>query len=317
MHYSLTISVGVFGCARLSLIVCTIALGPMMLILKKDVVGMIGFSGCHKCTAALRMLAYGTTVDSWDEYLQMSESTHGDAMVRFATIVVKVFGPQYLREPTVADTERLLAISEARGCLGLLGSLDCMHWKRKNFPKALQGQYQGHVKNSIILEAVASQDLWIWHAFFGISGSHNDINVPQQPSLFARLTEGKAPPCQYNINGHEYNMCYYLVDGIYPPWTTFVSTISNPVGQKKSHFAQRQEATRKDIHRTFGVLQGRFAVVRGPAKQHDPKTLWEVMTCCVIMHNMIVEDEGDDVVAALKFENMESYPTCEAEYNHI
>ena len=96
-------------------------------ILKKDVVGTIGFSGYQKCTAALRMLAYGTTADSWDEYLRMSESTCGDAMVRFATAVVEVFGPQYLREPTVADTERLLAISEARGWPGLLGSLDCMH----------------------------------------------------------------------------------------------------------------------------------------------------------------------------------------------
>ena len=28
------------------------------------------------------------------------------------------------------------------------------------------------------------------------------------------------------------------------------------------------------------------------------------MTCYVIMHNMIVEDVGDDVAAALEFENM-------------
>jgi hypothetical protein len=77
--------------------------------------------------AALQMLAYGTVVDSWDEYLQMRESTCRDAMVRFAIVVVEVFGPQYLREPTVADTERLLVISKPRGWPGLLGSLDCMH----------------------------------------------------------------------------------------------------------------------------------------------------------------------------------------------
>lgn len=70
-------------------------------ILKKDDVGTIGFSGYQKCTATLRMLAYDTTADSWDEYLWMSESTCGDAMVRFATVVVEVFRLQYLREPSV------------------------------------------------------------------------------------------------------------------------------------------------------------------------------------------------------------------------
>jgi hypothetical protein len=63
----------------------------------KDTVGRIGFSSYQKCTAALRMLAYGMTDDSRDEYLRKSESTCRDVMVRFATAVVEVFGPQYLR----------------------------------------------------------------------------------------------------------------------------------------------------------------------------------------------------------------------------
>ncbi|XP_020182214.1 uncharacterized protein [Aegilops tauschii subsp. strangulata] len=131
-------------------------------ILKKDAVERIGFSGYQKCTAALRTLAYGTAADSWDEYLWIRESTCGDAMVNFATAVVSVFGPQYLRESNVEDTERLLTISEARGWPGLLGSLDSMHWKWKSFPKALQGQYMCHVKKpTIILDTVASHDLWI------------------------------------------------------------------------------------------------------------------------------------------------------------
>jgi hypothetical protein len=29
----------------------------------------------------------------------------------------------------------------------------------------------------LVLEAVADKDLWIWHAFLGMAGSHNDINV--------------------------------------------------------------------------------------------------------------------------------------------
>jgi hypothetical protein len=36
----------------------------------------------------------------------------------------------------------------------------------------------------MILEVVASQDLWIWHAFFGLPGSLDDINVLNRSSLF-------------------------------------------------------------------------------------------------------------------------------------
>ena len=49
-------------------------------------------------------------------------------------------------------------------------------------------------------------------------------------------------------------MGYYLADGIYPPWDTFVKTIPSPVGNKKKHFYQAQEAVRKDVERAFGVL---------------------------------------------------------------
>lgn len=43
--------------------------------IKKDVVGMIGFSSLQKCIAAMRMLTYGAPADGQDDYLRMSEST--------------------------------------------------------------------------------------------------------------------------------------------------------------------------------------------------------------------------------------------------
>lgn len=86
-------------------------------------------------------------------------------------------------------------------------------------------------------------------------------------------------------------MGYYLADGIYPRWATFVKTISQPLGNKRKYFAKGQEATRKDVERAFGVLEARFAIIRGPARFWDKETLREIMTACVIMHNMIIEDE--------------------------
>jgi len=122
----------------------------------------------------------------------------------------------------------------------------------------------------------------LWYAF----------NVLHRSHLFAKLAEGTAPEVNYTINGHDYTMGYYLADGIYPSWATFVKSISQPMGNKKKYFAKAQEAARKDVERAFGVLQSRFAIVRGPSRVWDTETLGNIMKACVIMHNMIIEDEG-------------------------
>jgi hypothetical protein len=124
-----------------------------------------------------------------------------------------------------------------------------------------------------------------------LDGSHNDINVLWRSLVFARLAEGDAPMFNYEINGHLYNKCYYLADGIYTEWSTFVKTIYEPTEEKNRRFAKRQEACRKDVERAFGVLQPRWAIVHHPARSTE--VMWEVMTACVSMHNMIVEDERD------------------------
>ncbi|XP_012855095.1 PREDICTED: uncharacterized protein LOC105974525 [Erythranthe guttata] len=41
----------------------------------------------------------------------------------------------------------------------------------------------------------------------------------------------------------------------------------------------------------FGVLQARFAIIRGAARFSKKEDLHEVMFACIILHNMIVEEE--------------------------
>ena len=84
------------------------------------------------------MLAYGTAADFVDEYIRIGESTAIESLKRFVKAIVEVFGPEYLRRPNREDTSRLLAFAEQRGFPGMLGSIDCMHWKWKNCPTAWQ-----------------------------------------------------------------------------------------------------------------------------------------------------------------------------------
>ena len=141
----------------------------------------------------------------------------------------------------------------------MLGSIDCMHWKWKNCPARWKGMYQGKSRiATVILEVVASRDLWIWHAFFGIPGSCNDINVLQRSLVFDDLLNGRAPQVQFDVNRNTYNKGYYLTDGIYPKWATFIDAIDAPQTHKQRLFTQRQESARKDVECAFGVLQARL-----------------------------------------------------------
>ncbi|XP_048593376.1 uncharacterized protein LOC125576901 [Brassica napus] len=186
---------------------------------RRDAMGRFGLSPLQKCTAAIRLLAYGSAADAVDEYLRVGESTAISCLKHFNEGIIQLFGNEYLRRPTEEDLQRLLHIGEIRGFPGMVGSIDCMHWRWKNCPTAWKGQYtRGSTKPSIVLEAVASQDLWIWHAFFGLPG--------------------RAPRVEYVVNGHMYNLAYYLTDG-----------------PKAELFAKLQESTRKDVERAFGVLQ--------------------------------------------------------------
>nr|KAJ0188431.1 hypothetical protein LSAT_V11C900477690 [Lactuca sativa] len=63
-----------------------------------------------------------------------------------------------------------------------LYGIDCMHWARALCPNARCGQYTRgvHREPTIVLEAIPSHDLRMWHAFFGPADANNDINVLDQ-----------------------------------------------------------------------------------------------------------------------------------------
>ncbi|XP_013613948.1 PREDICTED: uncharacterized protein LOC106320127 [Brassica oleracea var. oleracea] len=259
---------------------------------KQDATGRSGISPLQKCTAAIRQLAYGGGADPVDEYLRLGETTSRKCLHHFAAGIIHLFDDEYLRRPTPEDLQRLLHVGEQRGFPGMVGSIDCMHWEWKNCPTAWKGMYsRGTGKPTIVLEAVASYDLWIWHAFFGAPGTLNDLNILDRSPVFDDIINGNAPQVNFCVNGREYNLAYYLTDGIYPKWATFIQSIRLPQGAQNSLFAQSQESVRKDVECAFGVLQARFAIVRNPSNLWDKNKISNIMRACLILHNMIVQDE--------------------------
>ncbi|KAM1363367.1 hypothetical protein ACFX15_027745 [Malus domestica] len=184
---------------------------------KRDRAGHPGFSPYQKVTVTLRMMAYGSPADLMDE-------TH-------------IYKDEYLREPNQKDPNRLLHKAKDCGFPGMIRSSNCMHWDWKNCPTGWQRGLCGRSrKPTVMLEEVASYDIRIWHAFFRVSGSQNDITILRRSPLFNRLMEGKTHQLDYYINGRQYNMGYYLANGIYSKWATLIQAISNPKNDAEKLF---------------------------------------------------------------------------------
>ncbi|XP_071689165.1 uncharacterized protein [Rutidosis leptorrhynchoides] len=110
--------------------------------------------------------------------------------------------------------------------------------------------------------------------------------------LFNTIKDGTAPPSPFEVNGHHYKRGYYLGDGIYPDWAMLVKAPHNPIDEPRKKFKRFQESARKDIERAFGVLHGRFEMLKTPARTLDFNKIRRHMYACIVLHNMIQENNG-------------------------
>nr|XP_043616303.1 uncharacterized protein LOC122588249 [Erigeron canadensis] len=150
---------------------------------------------------------------------------------------------------------------------GMLGSIDCTHVEWLKCPRHLKGQYTrgDHVVPTIMLEITASQNLWIWHAYFGAPGSNNDIN---------------------------YKRGYYLTDGIYNKYSTSVKAYPYPTEPKEKRFKKLQEGAKKDVERAFGVLKGKWKILRRPLRPLIKDKIGHYVYAACILHNMVIKGDG-------------------------
>lgn len=115
---------------------------------KADVVGKLGMHPLLKIMVALRMLFYGAAGDFNNKYLQISKTSSLKSTDPFCKSIVACFESKYLLQPNSINLGRLPVIGEKMSFLGMLVSVDCMHWQCKNFPLYWDEQFQGKEKVS-------------------------------------------------------------------------------------------------------------------------------------------------------------------------
>jgi hypothetical protein len=260
-----------------------------------------------KILLPLKTFAYGVPPHTFTDYFQMSDSLARTACEEFCIMMKRLYAEEYLRVPTARDLTNIVKLHKAiHGVDGILGALDCMHIGWKNCPVAWQGNFRsGNNKKgaTVVLEALSDYHTWFWHASFGYAGSLNDLNILNISPFLERLVDGsfrrvelQSGVVPFSIAGELFDFVLALVDGIYPPYSRFIKAIAEPLLPLEKLFTGWQESARKDVERAFGILQGKFQVLARPMQGHSLTKLSDIVSACLIMHNMSVSDrvmEGD------------------------
>jgi hypothetical protein len=272
---------------------------------RRDAADKQGASLEAKILLPLKTFAYGVPPHTFIDYFQMSESLARTSCEEFCSALKTLYAEEYLRVPTAADLRNIVKLHKAiHGIHGIFGALDCMHIGWKNCPVAWQGNFKsGNNKKgaTVVLEALSDYHTWFWHASFGYAGSLNDLNILNISPFLERLLDGsfrnvelQSGVVPFSIAGELFNYLLALVDGIYPPYSRFIKAVAEPLLRLEKLFTGWQESARKDVERAFGILQGKFQVLARPMHGHSLEKLSDIVSACLIMHNMSVSDRVMD-----------------------
>lgn len=96
----------------------------------------------------------------------------------------------------------------------------------------------------------------------------------------------------YKVGTEQFHELFFLVDGIYPSYSSFVKGITQPLINDQKIYTAWQEAKRKDIERVFGVAKCTWQFLARPIHVMGMEHILKQTHTCLILHNMLLPMAG-------------------------
>lgn len=171
-----------------------------------------GLSSLQKCTTSIKMIAYGVVIDFVDEYTLLSETSSFTCLTKFFCDAITACSVQLMcRGPTnKMYTSFLPSILDEifRACSDLL--IICTGngrtlWRHGNVSSKAQVGTRCWCQKLLHYKTLGSSI-----HLFGVSGKMTDLTLVACSPLFPDLLDEVSPIVEFQVNGHEYFMCYYI-----------------------------------------------------------------------------------------------------------
>jgi Plant transposon protein len=216
-----------------------------------------------------------------------------------------VLYPTYVKMPTtLQDIETHIKEFEAVGLPGCIGSVDATHVGMLRCPFARWNQHKGPKESfpARSYNIIVNHRRQILSSTSGHPSRWNDKTLALHDSILRGVSNNELLS-NYRLklykkddNGNiiqvNYKSAWFLCDNGYPEWTCLIPPMKNPIFHQEYRFSEWIESMRKDVECTFGILKGRFRVLKTGIRLHGlavTDSIW--LTCCAL-HNLFLYEDG-------------------------
>jgi hypothetical protein len=256
---------------------------------------------------AMRYLGRGWTFDDIEENTAISEETHRQFFHVFIEYGSTVLYERYVIAPTTAEeaAPHMHEMSLA-GFHGCCGSSDATHVMMEQCAHRLKQMHKGpklplpartynitvNHRRRILHTTTGHPSRWndktlqLFDVFMlGVNnGTHlSDVEF----DLYDTDPEG-------NVIKIRYRGGWIMVDNGYLSWSTTVPPYKLASQRAQIRWSEWLESLRKDVECTFGILKGRWRLLKTAVRLRGVEKCDKVWKTCCAFHNMLLEVDGLD-----------------------
>ncbi|CAB1103804.1 unnamed protein product [Ectocarpus sp. CCAP 1310/34] len=258
----------------------------------------LGGRGTRPCIPVeLKVLGRGNFFDDIPQLSFISEQTIQRVFHEFTQRFALEFFPKHVKFPQGAHLEEILREYKDVGFGGCAGSMDCTHIHYQSAPNSGRHSYVGKEGfATVAFEVVCDHKLRCLGVSKAFPGAMNDKTIVMFDEYVRRIkTECKDVPFTLlGEDGSEFEErgLYLIVDGGYHKWRCLQCPVQFPVTQDELAFRKQLESVRKDIECFFGILKGRFRILKMPLLYRGIHKLDCIFQTCCALHNMLHSYDG-------------------------
>ncbi|XP_039966819.1 protein ALP1-like isoform X1 [Bactrocera tryoni] len=181
----------------------------------------------------------------------------------------------------------------------VIGCIDVMHISISQPVKDSLSFYNSTGNYSVVLQAIVDGNFKFMDVFIGCPGRCHDAAIWEMSPIRKSIVKGELKIC---------SGCHLLGDSTYP-LESFLMVPYKDNGSltpKQIKYNKILCSTRAHVEQAFGILKKKFRILKyiDVHQAHLPKTF---TLACIILHNIIIENEGHEACVISEEEGDEAF----------